>query len=57
VLVADRIGQIQRMMDSETCNVYGVEINVKKIKVMIVGDTEETRGVQRGIVLDGVPLE
>ena len=34
-----------------------MEINVKKIKVMIVGDTGETRGVQRGIVLDGVPLE
>jgi hypothetical protein len=58
VLVADRIGKMQRMMDSlsETCNVYGMEINVKKTKVMIVGDTEETRGMQHGIVLDGVPL-
>ena len=30
VLVADRIGKMQRMMDSlsETCNVYGTEINV-----------------------------
>ena len=34
-----------------------MEINVKKTKVMIVGDTGETRGVQRGKVLNGVPLE
>ena len=38
-------------------HVYGMEINVKKTKVMIVGDTGETRGVQRDIVLNGVPLE
>ena len=57
--MADRIGKIQRMMDSlsKTCNVNGMEINVKKTKVMIVGDTGETRGVQRGIVLNGMPLE
>ena len=34
-----------------------MEINVKKAKVMIVGDKEETRGVQRGTVLNGVPLQ
>ena len=41
VLLADRIGKMQRMMDSlsETCNVYGMEISVKKTKVLIVGDT------------------
>ena len=56
MLLADRIGKMQRMMDSlsQTCNVYGMEINVKKTKVMTVGDT---RGVQRGIALNGVPLE
>ena len=42
---------------SETCNVYGMEINVKKTKLIIVGGREETRGVQHGIVLNGVPLE
>jgi hypothetical protein len=59
VLVADRVGGVRRMMDrlSEACGVYGMEIGVRKTRVMIVGDTEETRGVQRGIVLDGVPLE
>ena len=43
VLMADRIGKMQRMIDrlSETCSVYGMEINVKKTKVMIVGDKEE----------------
>jgi hypothetical protein len=34
-----------------------MEINVKKTKLVIVGDREETRGMQNGIVLDGVPLE
>ena len=29
---------------SKTCSVYGMEINVKKTKVMIMGDKEETRG-------------
>ena len=34
VLVADGIGKMQRMMDSlsETCSVYGMEINVKKTR-------------------------
>jgi hypothetical protein len=46
VLVADRMWRMQKMMDRlrETCNVYGMEINIKKTKVMIVGDREETRG-------------
>ena len=59
MLVADRIGKMQRMRDSlsETCNGYGMEINVKKTKVMMVGDTGEARGVQRDIVLNGVPLD
>ena len=59
VLVADGIRKMQRMMDSlsKTCNGNGMEINVKETKVMIVSDTGETRGVQRGIVLNGVPLE
>ena len=34
-----------------------MEINVKKTKVMIVDDKEETRGVQCGIVLNGGLLE
>ena len=44
VLVAYSIGKMQRMMDSlsETCNVYGMEINFKKTKVIVVGDTGET---------------
>jgi exonuclease III len=59
VLVADRLERMQKMLDSlrETCNLYGMEINVKKTKIMIVGDRKETKDKLHGIMLDGVPLE
>jgi hypothetical protein len=59
VLVADRLERMQKMLDSlrETCNLYGMEINVKKTKVMIVGGRKETKDKLHGIMLDGVPLE
>src|SRR3954468_4571788 len=34
-----------------------MEINVKKTKVMIMNETAKPKGMQRCIVLDGVPLE
>ena len=39
VLVADKRKKMQKMVDSlnDTCREYGVEINVKKTKEMIMG--------------------
>ena len=34
-----------------------MKINVKKTKVMIMNGTAKPKGMQRCIVLDGVPLE
>ena len=34
-----------------------MEITVKKTKVMVVSRMEEMTGMQRSIMLDGVPLE
>ena len=58
VLVADKQKKIQKMVDSlnDTCISYGMEINVKKTKVMIMGIIEKN-GVQRCILLSSVPLE
>src|SRR6267154_1640039 len=36
---------------------YGMEINVKNTKVMIINKTEKPKGMQRCIMLDKVPLE
>src|SRR3989442_2132490 len=59
VLVAEKMRKMQKMIDrlSTTCQAYGMEINVKKTKVMIMNRTAKLKGIQRCIVLDGVPLE
>src|SRR5207247_598101 len=36
---------------------YGMEINVKKTKVMIMNGTAKPKGMQRSITLNSVPLE
>ena len=58
VLVADKRKEMQKMVDSlnDTCREYGMEINVKKTNVMIMGIKGE-RGVQRRIMLGSMPLE
>src|SRR3989442_11795348 len=50
---------MQKMIDrlSTTCKEYGMEINVKKTKVMIMNETAKPNEMQRCIELDGVPLE
>src|SRR6267154_2570822 len=42
---------------SRACKEYGMEINVKKTKVMVVSRAKEMTGMQRSIMSDGVPLE
>src|SRR6478735_3722092 len=56
VLVAETKKALQRMMDklNEACKVYGMAINVKKTKVMVVCRTGK---VKCSIVLDNVILE
>ena len=53
VLVADKRKKIQNTIDglNKTCKEYGMEINVKQTKVMIMNKTEKLTGMQRGIVL------
>ena len=59
VLVADKRKKMQNMLDrlNETCKVYGMEINVKKTKLMIMNKSEKQKGMLRCITLDNVPLE
>ena len=56
VLVADSLEKLKNMLDSlnKTCKVYGMEINVKKTKVMVMNGAGQNDGV---VALDGVPLE
>src|SRR3989442_5378491 len=51
--------KMQKMIDrlSTTCKANGMEINVKKTKVMIMDGTAEPKGMQRFITLNNVPLE
>lgn len=59
VLVADKRWKMQKMIDrlNETCKAYGMEINVKKTKVMIMNGTKKPKDRQRCITLNNVPLE
>src|SRR2546425_10737277 len=47
VLVAEKSEKMQKMIDrlSTTCKAYGMEINVKKTKVMIMNGRSEERRV------------
>src|SRR3989441_12011866 len=42
---------------NKTCKAYGMEINVKKTKVMIMNGTAKPKGMQRCITVNNVPLE
>ena len=42
---------------NKTCKAYGMEINVKKTKVMIMNGTAKPKGMQQCITLNKVPLE
>ena len=50
---------MQKVIDrlNKTCEAYGMEINVKNTKVMIMNGTAKPKGMQRYISLDRVPLE
>ena len=58
-MVADKRKNMQKMIDrlNETCKAYGMEINVKKTKVMIMNKKEKQKGMQSCIMLNNVPLE
>src|SRR5437867_9474261 len=59
VLVADKRKNMQRMIDrlNEARKAYGMKINVKKTKVMIINKKEKQKGMQSCIMLNNVPLE
>jgi len=59
VLLADKRKKLQKMIDrlNETCKEYGMEINVKKTKVMIINKAKTSTGTKRHVMLNGVPLE
>src|SRR3989442_13455462 len=56
--MADKRKKIQ-IIDrlNKTCKAYGMEINVKKTKMMIMNGTAKAKGMQRFITLNNVPLE
>src|SRR2546425_3020926 len=58
-LVADKRKKMQKMVDrlNKTCKTYGMEINVKNTKVMIMNETAKPKGMQRCLTLNKVPLE
>src|SRR5881296_1569395 len=51
--------KMQKLIDrlNKTCKAYGMEINVKKTKVMIMNGTAKPKGMKRCITLSNVPLE
>ena len=59
VLVAGKRTEMQKMIDtlSTTYKAYGMEINAKKTKMMIMNETAKPKGMQRFITLHNVPLE
>ena len=56
--MADKRKKMQKMVDSlnDTCRAYGMEINIKKAKVIIIL-IKVKNGVQRCIMLGSVLLE
>src|SRR5437867_8321975 len=59
VLMAAKRKKMQKMIDrlNKTCKAYGMEINIKKTKVMIINGTAKLKGMQKCITLNKVPLE
>ena len=56
VLVADKRKKMQKMLGrlSETCKEYGMEINVKKTKAMVMNGSGR---IKQHVKLNNVPLE
>lgn len=56
VIFADNLASLQLLMDSVTSysRQYGLEINTKKTKFMIISKDQNTRG---NLLVDGTPLE
>ena len=48
VLMADKVKKLQKMIVrlNESCKEYGMEINVKKTKVMITGGKKKSLSIQ-----------
>src|SRR5688572_5084965 len=59
VLVSDKKKKLQKMIDklNDTWKVDGMDVNVRKTRVMVVGEDETESGPQACITLDNVPLE
>ena len=59
VLVADKKKKLQMMIDklNDTCKEYGMDINVKKTKVMVMGGDRVANGSQACLTRNGVQLE
>ena len=57
--MADKRKKMPKMIHrlNETCKAYGMEINIKQTKVMIMNKTDKPKGLQRCIMLDKMPLE
>ena len=58
VLVADKKKKLQEMIDklNDTCKEYGMDINVRKTKVMVVGGDGAENGSQACFTLDRWPV-
>src|SRR5437868_8158591 len=52
VLVADKRKKLQTMLDrlNETCETYGMEINIKKTKVMVLNQKQKTKNKRKAKV-------
>src|SRR6266403_5338539 len=50
---------MQKLIDrlNKTCKACGMEINLKKTKVMIINGTAKPKGMQQCITLNKVPLK
>jgi hypothetical protein len=59
ILVADKRKKLQKMIDrlSHTCKEYGMDVNVKKTKVMVMNKLKTPTKLQRDASLENVPLE
>src|SRR5688572_6491214 len=59
LLVTDKKKKLQRTIDklNDTCKEYGMDINVRKMKVMVVGRYGVEIASQACFTLDGVMLE
>src|SRR3989442_2834617 len=59
VLVADKRKKMQKMIDrlNKTCKKYGMEVNIKNKKVMVMNKMENPKWLQRCVILDNMPSE